>query len=172
VADTEEFALREISPDDSVSGLSLGAPEFTPLKTFLRRYAKKFHAANAAKTYVFASSTGKVVGYITLVCSQIEIDPPDGLDDYPHKDFPAVKIARLAIDRHCRGNDLGEQLVQLAVAISTKSVMPHVGCRFLAVDSKQESLRFYEKQGFRILDTETNRSRDHPLMFMDLTKLL
>ena len=49
--------------------------------------------------------------------------------------------------------------------------MPHVGCRFLTVDSKQQSIKFYEKRGFRLLDTEHNKQQENPVMFIDLAKL-
>jgi len=169
----EKLILRELSPDDNVSGLSLGAAEFAPLKRFLKKDAKSYHQQNAAKTYVFCeeSAASKIAAYITLVCSQIQVSPPSGLDGFPYKDFPAIKIARLAVDSSFRDNDLGTKLIAWAVAISTTRVMPHVGCRFLAVDSKQQSIKFYEKCGFRLLDTEQNKQRNHPLMFMDIGKL-
>lgn len=167
----EAFELRQISPDDRVSGLSLGDAEYAPLKLYLRRHAKAYHAQNAAKTYVFAGTNSCIVGYITLVCSKIEIGAPDDIDDYRHPDFPAIKIARLAVDKRFRGNDLGTQLVDWAIAIATKIIMPNVGCRFLAVDAKKSSIPFYERCGFRLLDTDDNKNEDHPLMFMDIGKL-
>ena len=48
--------------------------------------------------------------------------------------------------------------------------MPHVGCRFLVVDSKRDSISFYQKGGFVLLDTVSNHSDQHPLMFFDLYK--
>jgi hypothetical protein len=67
----EEFVLRALSPDDNVSGLSLGEAAFTPLKTFLKKHSKRYHACNAAKTYVFANKAKppKVFAYVTLICS-------------------------------------------------------------------------------------------------------
>lgn len=173
--DDAGFILREISPDDTVSGLSLGDEEFLPLKIFLGKHAKRYHQQNTGKTYVFVASNSpqKIVAYITLVCSQIQVDAvPDGVGEYAYKDFPAVKIARLAVDRRQRGNDLGTKLVDLAMAITTQNIMPHVGCRFLIVDSKKKSIRFYDKYGFRLLDTDHNKQQDAPLMFIDTGKLI
>jgi hypothetical protein len=47
-------------------------------------------------------------------------------------------------------------------------IMPNVGCRFLIVDSKQESIKFYEKLGFNLVNSEENREADNPMMFIDL----
>jgi ribosomal protein S18 acetylase RimI-like enzyme len=170
-----QYELREISPDDKVSGLSLGAQEYTPLKIYLKKHAKRHHVENAGKTYVFVEkgdATKSVVAYITLLCSRIELkDPPDGLDEYRFPDYPAVKIARLAVDTDCRGLGLGSELVALALAITKNRVMPHVGCRFLVVDSKSGSVEWYRKRGFTLLNTDENRAKDHPVMFIDVGRL-
>lgn len=48
--------------------------------------------------------------------------------------------------------------------------MPHVGCRFLVVDAKRDSVGFYQKSGFILLNTDSNYVDEHPLMFFDLHK--
>ena len=80
--DNGEYFLRELSPDDNVSGLSLGDQEYQPLKTFLRKHAKRYHEQNTAKTYVIVATDKpqKVVAYITLICSHIQTATiPDGV---------------------------------------------------------------------------------------------
>ena len=173
-ATSEDVVLRELRPDDGCSGLSLGEAIYQPLKTFLKSSAKRFEAESLSRTYVFATMEDpcRVVAYITLLCSQITIegDQP-AVEDYSYTDLPAVKIARLAVDRRHRDFDLGTKLVELAIAIADQEIRPHVGCRFVVVDAKQGSIKFYEKMGFRLLDTEANRARDHPVMFLDIGKL-
>ena len=170
-ADNEALTLREISPDDKVSGLSLGDKAFLPLVMFLKKDARTHHVENLSKTYVFANPEGKVVAYITIVCSQIELaTPPEGLANYRYP-YPAIKIAKLAVNEKHRKLKLGYKLVSLALALSKERVLPHVGCRFLAVDSHPDAITFYEKCGFRLLDTEANRQLKNPLMFVDLGKL-
>lgn len=173
-AASQDVVLREIRPEDSVSGLSLGDQQFTPLKTFLKKHARRYHTECLAKTYVFAAQTKpeKIVAYISLICSQIEVSGGQpAVKEYEYSDLPAIKIARLAVDIRNRGQDLGSKLVAVATAIARDSVMPHVGCRFLVVDSKKDSVRFYEKCGFRLLDTSNNRKRSSPVMFLDIWKL-
>jgi GNAT superfamily N-acetyltransferase len=173
-AASQDVVLREIGPEDSVSGLSLGDQEFTPLKTFLRKHARRYHKECLAKTYVFVTQAKpeKIVAYISLICSQIEASygQPE-VEEYEYGDLPAVKVARLAVDSRNRGQDLGSKLVAVATAIAKDNVMPHVGCRFLVVDSKKGSVKFYEKCGFRLLDTPNNKKRSSPVMFLDLWKL-
>lgn len=171
---SQDVVLREIRPGDSVSGLSLGEVQFAPLKAFLRGRAKRYHSECLAKTYVYATQGAleKVVAYVSLICSQIEIsDGQPDIAEYEYKDLPAVKVARLAVDRRNQRQKLGRSLVDLAIAISKDKIMPHVGCRFLVVDSKKDSVEFYKRCGFRLLDTENNKKRRAPVMFMDLWKL-
>lgn len=178
--------IRQIEPGDRVTGLSLGGPEFTALKTYLQKHAKTHHEKSLAKTYgVFdlgpaaesGSRASKIVGYVTLVCGEVVIgtDDPAPIDDegvsYTYAHYPAVKIARLAVDRRYRGLEIGSSLVQLALGIAKDTISPAVGCRFVVVDSKQSAVSFYRRAGFVLLDTPTNRARTEPIMFVDLRKV-
>lgn len=173
----KQLTLREISPDDQVTGLSLGDAASTPLKTFLRKRAKEFHRVNVARTYVLVPEVGdpRIWGYMTLMCSEIKLRNSHRIDDseeanrYP--DFPAVKIARLAVDQRVQGGGYGAAMVQFAISIAKQDVMPRVGCRFLIAEAKPGAMSFYEKVGFTLLDTTKNRSRPLPVVFLDLNKL-
>lgn len=179
---THEFRLLEAG--DRVAGLKLGSEAFTPLKTYLQRHAKNHQSASLARSYVavenrLGQDAPQVIGYMTLVAGEVSIEGnDDGLVDddaedvsYPYLQYPAVKIARLAVDSRARGRDIGRDLVSLAIAITQEEVAAAVGCRFLMVDAKTDSVAFYEKVGFTMLDTPTNRARDEKVMFIDIHKL-
>ena len=84
--------------------------------------------------------------------------------------FPAVKIARLAIDKNLQGKGFGSMIMDWCINHVRLAIMPHVGCRFIVVDAKRESVTFYEKFGFILLNTHDNHKDEHPLMFFDLYK--
>ena len=118
-----------------------------------------------------------LAGYVTAVCGEIVIDDGDpaliadeGLT-YLYNQYPAVKIARLAIDQRVRGRGIGEALVNLCLGLATEYIAPNVGCRFVVVDSKREAVPFYDRMGFTMLDTPANREREEPVMFVDLSKI-
>jgi GNAT superfamily N-acetyltransferase len=168
-----------MEPGETLAGLSsiqTGGEAFKGLKTFLKKYAVGYHRQNLAKTYL-ATEVGdkpKVVGYITVVCGEIVVE--DGMTlvdgvDFPYRSYPAVKIARLLVDSRYRRNGLGRKLIDLVLGLIVDKVCPHVGCRFVVVDAKRESVKFYERYGFTLLDTKANRHRDQPIMFMDLHKV-
>ncbi|MBB4660258.1 GNAT family N-acetyltransferase [Parvularcula dongshanensis] len=172
----DEVVIRAIKAGDKLTGLSLGDAAFTPLKTFLQKEAKKYQDASLARTYA-AFLRSKVVGYITLVCGQVDISEngepslPDGNDvQYRYDHYPAVKIARLAVAKDHQGSGLGSALVDLALGVTEANVCPTVGCRFIVVDSKRQSVGFYKKAGFVMIDTPENEERDHPVMFIDMMK--
>lgn len=186
MADELELEIRQIEPGDKLTGLSLGDEAFRALKTFLSRDARSYHNRNLARTYAaFVDGVAsrkdptppkKLIAYVTLVCGEVTVDSEDGrlIEDegveYRYKHYPALKIARLAVDRRYWGNDIGSALVSLALGIAKDIICPAVGCRFAVVDSKQKSIAFYSKQGFTFLDTNENRARSEPIMFIDLWK--
>jgi ribosomal protein S18 acetylase RimI-like enzyme len=174
------FAIRSIRPDDILNKLSLGTAESAPLKAFLRKKALKFEAGYLARTYVLVDSNdaqrgGQVWGYITVAACDVQTTeqncPEADAGWSKNHNMPAVKLARLAVDTELQGNDLGTMLVDFAVGLTMEHVAAHVGCRFLVTDAKQQSIGFYEKLGFTMLDTEENKTRNAPLMFVHLTKL-
>lgn len=174
-----EVEIRSIRPDDALTGLSLGGAAFTPLKIFAQRHAHSYQRQSLARTYgaFDIGDRNKLLGYVTLVCGEVVIQEEDealvadeGLH-YLYRQYPAVKIARLAVDRRTQGSGIGSALVELALGIAQTQVAPHVGCRFLMVDSKRQSVAFYQRRGFTLLDTADNRARHEPVMFVDLAKL-
>lgn len=171
--------IRAIRAGDRFTRLSLGNARFTALKAFVQQHALIYERQSLARTYAAfdAEDNNRLVGYITLVCGEVVIDEgdpalvaADGLQ-YLYRQYPAVKIARLAVDQHFRGYGIGETLVNLALGIARDDISPNVGCRFVMVDSKKEAVAFYDHLGFTILDTRANRERTEPVMFVDLAKV-
>jgi len=174
LADDVNFELREIQPGDKFAGFSMGDAQFQPLKTFLTRDAKEFNRQRLARTYVFVDADDKIAAYISLVCGEIAAAQDNAVEldgaQYRYDHYPAVKIARLAVRTNLRGGGVGVELVNFGFGLAL-DVSNSVGCRFVVVDAKQPSIDFYTKRGFRMLDTEENKARDEPIMFVDLHTL-
>lgn len=180
MAPPASFAIRSIRPDDILNKLSLGTEESAPLKAFLRKKALKFEAEQLARSYVLVDSNdvgrqGRVWGYITLAACDVqttEQNCPEADAGWSNRhNMPAIKLARLAVDAELQGKKLGTELVNFAIGIIMEHVAAHVGCRFIVTDAKQQSIGFYVKRGFTMLDTEENKKRSAPLMFIHLSKL-
>jgi GNAT superfamily N-acetyltransferase len=168
--------LRELQSIGRVNALSLGKKEYAPLKIFLKKDALNFHLDNVVKTYVLIDKeSSRVWGYISLMCSEVNLDGVDRSAKNKHfkryKTYPAVKLARLAVDTLLQGKGYGQKLVSYAIEIAKDCIMPNIGCRFFIVDSKPGAVSFYEKAGFAMLASEGNKEKAEPLMLLDLHKL-
>lgn len=167
----------ETADHDQVSRFRMADGEDKALQIFIRRDARKSAAANLTQTYV-AKIEGErqVIGYISIMCAEValertyEIADKVGADRYDYQ--PAVRISRLAMQDDFQGRNIGRQLVETAIGIVLVSIVPNAGCRFIILDAKSKSIQFYRKMGFRLLDTEENRGKHTPLMFLDLRNLI
>lgn len=131
-----------------------------------------------AQTYIACGREGsagehEVFGYITLTCSEVDIRNGYELKDCPstsrYDSMPAIKIARLAVDTRYRKRGIGESLLELSLAITLETIAPATGCRFLITDSKLDSVSFYRRFGFQVLNEDQLKDpAAHPIMFIDL----
>lgn len=166
-------------PGDAVAGFRFGNAAHQPLKTFIQRQALQSSQCNITKTYVFAEQRTRTVrAFLTLLCSQIALDPDDrpaeheGLDRYDY--YPAVKIARLGVDRRLQGKGIGSSLIGYAFKVAIEQIMPIVGCRFVIVDSKEGSINFYRQHGFTLIEPAAQEDANgvHYPMYLDLQELI
>jgi GNAT superfamily N-acetyltransferase len=111
---------------------------------------------------------GHIAGFLTLVTDTIEVklvDAGDGVSGYPHQKYPAIKIARLAVDKKFERKGVGRFLILAAVG-KVHQISKDVGCRYITLDSKRESVGFYEKFGFKIIKRYANRN--FPPMYLNM----
>ncbi|MCD4799339.1 MAG: GNAT family N-acetyltransferase [Methanosarcinales archaeon] len=139
----------------------------TDLNSFLKDDAFENQEELISKTYLCCHSN-QLVGYITLTTDIIkkeEIQEEERID-VPYKEYPAIKIARLAVDKKYERRGVGRFLLLVAVGKALK-ISNEVGCRFITVDSKQDSIGFYEKRGgFELVQKHKNRT--YPTMYLDI----
>ncbi len=112
-----------------------------------------------------------MIGFFTLVTDCIDVKqvaPDDGKRGDPYRKYPALKIARLATPSKYQRTGIGFLMLGEVLAL-TMNISKYVGCRIITVDSKQESVGFYEIFGFK---RATRRSTDPVHMHMDYHRLL
>jgi GNAT superfamily N-acetyltransferase len=113
-----------------------------------------------------------LVGFLTLVTDTIEVklvEALDGVDGYQYSKYPCIKIARIAVDGDYAGKGIGRFLLLWAVG-TVYRVSRVVGCRYITVDAKRESVQFYEKNGFKIIKRSAERS--FPPMYLNMYPII
>jgi predicted N-acetyltransferase YhbS len=168
--------LLEEPSVDQVSRFRVDGEESRSLVRFIRRDAFKSAKANLTQTYVLKRGGDKcVIAYASIMCAEVALEQSYAIADKvgaDRYDFqPAIRIARLAVDEEYRGIGLGRLLVRFIISVVQESIQPITGCRFVVLDAKPGSVAFYESLGFRLLDTQQNRAKNTPLMFLDLQDL-
>lgn len=139
------------------------------LNAFLKEDAFKNQEELISKTYLcWHSNQYQLVGYITLTTDIIrkgEVQK-EGRISVPYKEYPAIKIARLAVDKKYERRGVGRFLLLIAVG-KALDIAKEVGCRFITVDSKPDSIGFYKKGGGFELAKRYQDER-YPTMYLDI----
>jgi len=95
--------IRPLERSDIREGFSCGEPA---LDRFLERYAwqnqRRYHLG---VTYVAVDdATRRVLGYFTLAAASVSPDGSVAPAPGGYEELPAIRIARLAVDRRCRAS--------------------------------------------------------------------
>lgn len=163
---------RTIYTDDGVNSLRLGDASLKPLKAFLKKDARRFHEEYLARTLVGVQPGDRtVIAFATLVCANIlvkQLPEEERISGFRFNSYPAMMLARLAVDKRFQGQGIGTELLDLAISLVVGSIMPIAGCRYLLVDAKESSVRFYERHGFARLGELPDSKRDLTSMYIDL----
>jgi GNAT superfamily N-acetyltransferase len=163
--------IQPISRNLDLGSFDCGAPA---LNDYLQKYARQNHDRNISKTFVAMEKAGagsqlepaqpkrasrfdtsaqagrKIFGFYTLVASEIDAKtiPTTHSKHLPRYPVPAVRIGRLAVDKHSQGQGIGEELLWDALG-KANHLSNEVGVYAVVVDAKDEkAVHFYHKYGF------------------------
>ncbi|MDE6032708.1 MAG: GNAT family N-acetyltransferase [Muribaculaceae bacterium] len=169
--DFSKFTFRQIETDTEIMSFDCGDDD---LNDFLVSDAKNYLRAMMALTYLLEDNDeSKTVAYYSLLNDKIVFDPEDKhfwnklnrkiSNKKRRKEYPAVKIGRLAVSKDYVGNRIGEAiLLQIKHMFST---MRRSACRFITVDAYSAAIPFYEKCGFSFLSEKDKNSRTRAMYF-------
>lgn len=89
--------------------------------------------------------------------------------DIPYKQFPAIKIGRLAVHSNYHDRRVGTTLIFLIVGLAYE-ISPEIGMRFVSVDAYLASIGFYERNYFTIFVHDGERKIVQ--MYLDILRLM
>ncbi|MCD8297042.1 MAG: GNAT family N-acetyltransferase [Prevotella sp.] len=132
-----------------------------------------------AATYLLEDpSCGKTVAYFSLLNDSLTADPENRSEwnrlnrnihnSKRRKQYPAVKIGRLAVSEEYKGKGIGSNILDLIKILFTRKIRS--GCRFLTVDAYKDAVVFYENSDFRIISKKEDK--DTCPMYYDLKRFL
>ena len=169
--------IQPISRHLDLGSFDCGAPA---LNDYLQKYARQNHDRNISKTFVAVEKGGagshlepaqpkreprfetsaqggrKALGFYTLVASEIDAQsiPAIHSKHLPRYPVPAVRIGRLGVDKHHKGQGIGGELLWNALGKADR-LSEEVGIYAVVVDAKDENaVRFYRKYGFVPLSSD------------------
>lgn len=149
------FKLEPLTPSITLFGFSCRIGEYNE---YLYNDAIRSQDDHIARTWLLRErGTGKIAAYMSLIMDAIKLSFNEkelhNLN-YPFKTIPAMKIAKLAVDRTSAAQYKGIGSFMIEAARGKALVCNNDCCaaRFLTVDADIEHdegvLAFYEKNGF------------------------
>lgn len=169
--DFSQFTFRQIEENLEIKSFDCGDAD---LNDFLVNDAKDYLKAMMALTYLLEdNSANKTVAFYSLLNDKIVFDPEEKrfwnrlnrriVNSKRRKEYPAVKIGRLAVAKEYSGNHIGE-----AILLQIKHLFATMRrCRFITVDAYVAAVPFYEKCGFMFLSEKDQKSPTRA-MYYDL----
>jgi GNAT superfamily N-acetyltransferase len=139
-------SVKDIQPKSKLKCFNCEVDE---LNEFLTRYANKNDELGIGKTFVALDENDKIVGYFTLATAQVVYQeiPNEYRGKLPKYPIPALRIARLAVNKDLQRTGIGKWLLAQAF-IKAIQVADVTGLYFIIVDAKEKSKSFYERYGF------------------------
>lgn len=151
--------IEKLSESNMPANFSVPIDEYAEyLKTEALNAQKSF----IANTYVLIENqSNKVMAFISLICDSVTFTFSEKdithLSEFPFSNFPAIKVAKLAVSEDFKNKykHIGSFMLQFAKTIAFTANEENAACRFLTVDADIENnptvTEFYKKNGFKLL---------------------
>ena len=179
--DISSFSLFKANKTTQIKSFDCGDDD---LNEFLIKDCINYDSQLLAVTYILESDTETVAFFSifndALRAEEVAFPSKTQFKAFlksilPHpkrflKNFPAMKIGRLAVSENFKGQGIGKLIIQhiIELAIDHNS---KCACRFITVDAYAKSTWIYEKFSFEYL-TEKDKNEETRQMYLDLTPYL
>jgi len=134
---------------DSVKEFDCGDND---LNEFLTDDALKYMKQNLATTYLCNHTKHGLLAYFSISADSIEISEKEKeiFREYDKalREYPAIKIGRLAVQKEYKRNGIGERIIEIVLGYALE-MNNRLAVRYVSVDAYPESAGFYERCGFK-----------------------
>jgi len=138
---------RALRPEDRRDGFHSGQPD---IDEFFHRYAgQNQFRHHIGVTYVVLAE-GAIIAYATVAAGHVrpaELSPEHAARLLSYH-APVLRLARLGVHAPYQNRGLSTELIHTVTDIATE-MRARVGCVGILVDSKPETVGFYETRDFR-----------------------
>jgi hypothetical protein len=172
---SNEFKLEPFIPQQKYGGFQCAVAEYND---YLANDALRSMHDHRALTWLLTErSTGKIAAYMSLIMDAIKLSFTEKELhhlNYPFKTIPAMKIAKLAVDRSFseKYKGIGTFMIDSAERLAWACNTAYCAARFITVDADIEHdegvLAFYQKNGFIPNAELFNRNRKTISMRKDI----
>ena len=112
------------------------------MENFLKNEAYKYNEDGEGNTYILINESNNIVAYYTLKANSLQI--VDSESRYmKYRVFPAVEIARLAVDMNYEAQGIGSSLLAHIIK-EVNEVKKIMGIKYIFLFSVPSALRFYK----------------------------
>lgn len=138
------------------------------LNDFLKKDALAHEEKNIVKTYVCLYRNNPI-GFFSVCMDAIKLSSTEREEEFgkpkQYPDYPAIKIARLAVSKNVQNRGIGTFMVKIVIGKAIE-ISKSIGCRFVTVDAYPKQAGFYARLDF-ITNTH-DKSGDNVSMRYDL----
>lgn len=173
---SDYLKVEKLSEQNVPDSFSASIQEYSD---YLLNRALKSQESMIANTYLLTENdSGKVMAFISFVCDSVSFTVDEKSDvslaDFPFSNFPALKVAQLAVSVEFKKKyiNIGSFLLSFA-RIQAFMLNEFTACRFLTVDADIENnpsvIEFYKKNGFqRLSDKKYTKKTKICCMYKDI----
>jgi GNAT superfamily N-acetyltransferase len=107
---------------------------------------------NIAKAWIFVTHEREVIGYVTLIMSQLSRSAHLGLGKLtPHPHVPAILISEIARHIDYAGRGIGRLMINWVVS-KALDLSQYAACRLVIVESLPDTVETYERLRFQPIE--------------------
>ncbi len=171
----EEFLVLKLRKEYKrlIDEFDCGTPD---LNEFIQEDALIQQEKNLSVTYLYFLKKNKtsLVGFITLSADMVNVKNINkNLEkrfrekNIKYHPLPALKICRMGVNSEFQRMGVGEIMFYFSMGL-IKDINKKIGCRFLYVDSKHESINFYKRMGFQYYKKKKTDKRPTIPFYIDV----